>query len=295
MNLLKRLAIFLISGTLLYFLLRTLDLSQVSSIIQQINYPLLLTILPVAIIILLIRILKLSFLLKKVNIWVRFSKLSKIFLIGIFYGLITPGKVGELGRAYYFNENKAKTLPPLLWEKLIDIFTLIFLSNITIFLLFKNINLLYVSISLTFILLVSIFLITNRKIVPPILTIIKISKEKQEEYLDTMSKILKKEVLLKTFFLSLLYFGTNFIAAFILLKSLDPLAHPLLIFSLPLLILFGNLPITISGLGLREFVTVYCFTLLGSTAELGFSFSIIWFTINALIPGFIGFIFISKK
>tara|TARA_Y100000310_G_C20700067_1_gene828942 strand:- start:3794 stop:4681 length:888 start_codon:yes stop_codon:yes gene_type:complete len=295
MKFLKRFIVFLVSSVLLYYLLKNLNLLQIISIVKQTNYILLLTIIPVIILIYIIKIAKLKFLLKKVNIWVKFSKLSKISLIGTFYGLITPGKVGELGRAYYLNANKAKTLPPLLWEKLIDIFTLILLSNITIFFLFKNINLLYISILLTLSVLIVVFLITNEKTTSFVLTLIKIPKEKQEEYIYTMSQVFKKEVLFKTLFLSFIYIGTAFLGALILLKSMDPLANPLLVFSLPLLMLFGNIPITISGLGLREFVTVYCFTHLGATAELGFSFSIIWFIMTVLIPGLIGFFFILKK
>ena len=169
------------------------------------------------------------------------------------------------------------------------------LSNITLFLLFRDISLIFISFVASLFLLIFTFILINKKVAYFVLTIFKVSKDKRNEYMENLLEILKRKHLSKILMLTLLNFTISFIVAFVILKSLDFSANYLLIFSLPIIILFSNIPITISGTGLREFITVYSFTQLGAVPELGFSFSLILFLTTILLPGLIGFFLILRK
>src|SRR3989344_301974 len=291
----RRLIIFLISGILLFYILQGINITNLSLLLKNANYLFLMSVIPLVIAIFFIKVARLNLILKIVGINIRFSELSKIFLIGSTYGLITPGRVGEFGRVYYFNEDKSKTFPSLIVERLADIFILVMLSNITLFLLFRDISLIFISFAASLFLLIFTFILINKKVAYFVLTIFKVSKDKRNEYMENLLEILKRKHLSKILMLTLLNFTISFIVAFVILKSLDFSANYLLIFSLPIIILFSNIPITISGTGLREFITVYSFTQLGAVPELGFSFSLILFLTTILLPGLIGFFLILRK
>jgi hypothetical protein len=64
------------------------------------------------------------------------------------------------------------------------------------------------------------------------------------------------------------------------------------IFMLPIVVLMGNIPITISGLGLRESIGSLCFVLLGESAANGFVFSLLLFIFITVIPAIFGYVII---
>ena len=91
----------------------------------------------------------------------------------------------------------------------------------------------------------------------------------------------------KVALLTICYYLIAYISAFFLLLALD--ANTLAVISLPLIVLMGNIPITISGLGLRESVATILFILLGEEGAYGFSFSILIFLTFTLLPGVLGY------
>ncbi|RLI92133.1 MAG: UPF0104 family protein [Candidatus Altiarchaeales archaeon] len=239
----------------------------------------------------LIRAIKWNLLLKCSGINEKFSKVFIALVIGVFYGILTPGKTGELMRVFYIPHEKSKTLPTILWEKLTDIFALILLSILSIIIFFNNSILVYSIFLLLFVVVIGIFFIMNERIVNFVFNLLSISKESKGNYLKGMYKILyDKGVMFRAFALTLLYYTVVLIVGAVILRALDPDIDILLTFSLPILILLGNLPITISGLGLREFVAVLCFNVLGEETSIGFSFSILLFSIIIVIPGIVGYI-----
>jgi uncharacterized membrane protein YbhN (UPF0104 family) len=88
------------------------------------------------------------------------------------------------------------------------------------------------------------------------------------------------------------YYAINYIIGYFILLALN--VDVIAVITIPIIILIGNVPITISGLGLRESVGAVCFTLLGGEGTYGFSFSLILFGIITLIPGLAGYILAMK-
>jgi len=231
-----------------------------------------------------IRTFKWQLLLNSVGIERPFGRLYKVLLIGVFYGLMTPGKVGELARAYYINEDLGKSLSTVVVEKLTDVATLVFLSLVVIILFLNRAALLIVAGGVTALFILVTFLAMNRKVSSFFSKLLGINIE---GYIDAVED-LKGKPLLKALIVSFLYYLASFVVAYFVLLALGINAYALI--TLPLVILLGNVPITISGLGLRESVAGICFVLLGESAVSGVSFSFLLFSIITLIPGIAGWI-----
>lgn len=236
-----------------------------------------------------IRTYKWSILLNSIKIKKPFVNLFRILIIGVFYGLVTPGKVGEIGRAYHLDEKQSVTIPTILMEKIIDVFILVMLSLLTVIFFFNDYpTFQYIFLILIISLILAIALLSNKKFILLLSKPFKIERENIDIYIDKFSKLIKDKVALsKATLLTICYYLIAYILAFFLLLSLG--VNTLAVITLPLIILTGNVPITISGLGLRESVGTICFILLGEDGAYGFSFSILLFLTITLLPGVFGY------
>ena len=236
-----------------------------------------------------IRTYKWSILLDSIKIKKPFVNLFKILIIGVFYGLVTPGKVGEIGRAFHLDEKKSVTIPTILIEKIIDIVILVLLSLLAVILFFNDYSAFkYIILICAFVVLLGTWLLTKRRFIYLITKPFKIKDENVDIYVDKFMKLVKdKGVMFKVTILTICYYLIAYILAIFLLLSLD--VNTLAVITLPLIILLGNVPITISGLGLRESVATICFILLGENGAYGFSFSILLFLSITLLPGIFGY------
>ncbi|HEY9204697.1 MAG TPA: lysylphosphatidylglycerol synthase transmembrane domain-containing protein [Candidatus Methanoperedens sp.] len=227
----------------------------------------------------------------KISIWRSF----RLMLIGIYYGMITPGKFGEIMKIFYLKERKSVTLPSVLWDRIIDLGILIVLTDITIFILFKNNYFMLVSIALTILFFLLIYILFNSSIMYYLFKPFGIMRDSVEDYRRNMLAILKSRKVILPVFISAGYYMLTFLIAALILKALDQNSSFLLVLILPATMLLGNIPVTISGLGLRELVSVMFFTALNQNPSIGFSFSIVLFFVMTFIPGLIGYVLLMKN
>lgn len=285
----------IITIVLFSFATLKLNLSEMMGIFVNINIPLLILCLFVVPLLYLIRTLKWNALLLSVGIKHPFLTVFRVLLIGMFYGMVTPGKSGEILRAYYIGSENTKIIPTIIWDKIIDIFVLLIFSMLSILFLFDNANLYTIAFLLftTFIVITCVFL--NKKIINFLLNFIGINDISTELFIST-THLIKNDIglLLKLVILSISYYIIAIFLAVLVLKSLYADGNLYLAFTLPIIVLMGNIPITISGLGLREYITIICFEILGENPTIGFSFSIILFLLITLIPGLVGYVFMLK-
>jgi hypothetical protein len=89
-----------------------------------------------------------------------------------------------------------------------------------------------------------------------------------------------------------LYYVVALIIGFFLALSLN--LDVIVVCTIPLLILVGNIPITIGGLGLRESLGALAFELLGLSAAYGVTYSLLRFIVIVIIPGFFGYYYSMK-
>ncbi len=242
-----------------------------------------------------VRAYRWDILLRSISIEKPYPLVCKILVIGVFYGLITPGKIGELGRAYHFKESSPIILSSIVVEKLTDIYVLLLLSVITILLLFsENGVLLFGILFCCIIILAGSILLTSTLVLTYIARIFRISGNQANifvEYFKLQFRPSKRFI--RVFLLSFLYYGITYIFGIFLLLALQ--TRWTAVFTIPLIILMGNIPLTISGLGLRESIGALTFTLLGESAAIGFSFALLLFIFITLIPGIFGYFLALKS
>ena len=109
-----------------------IDFESIVHVLESMNIFLLICALLLVPVMYALRALRWQAILHSTGIYLPFTTTFRILLIGNFYGLITPGKIGELGRAFHISEKKAVTVPTVALEKLIDIAVLAFLSALTL-------------------------------------------------------------------------------------------------------------------------------------------------------------------
>ena len=283
-----------VSAALLAFLFIKIELKDIIDVVSSANpYYLLLTV-PLVVLIVIVRTYKWEILLKSAGIKASFRRDLKALLIGMFYGMMTPGKAGELARVFYISEDKAKTLPTILWDRLNDILALLLLSNLAVFFLLRH-DLLVTAVLLADLgAVVGLVAVSNRKLALFLARLTRIRK--MDEYALMFLKVFDNlGGMLKAFFFSLLFYFLNIVAGLLILKSFDSSISWVLALCFPVIVLFGNIPITVSGLGVREAVSVYCFSLFNVDASIGFSYSLLLFIITSLVPGILGYLFFIKK
>ncbi|OPX65123.1 MULTISPECIES: flippase-like domain-containing protein [unclassified Methanoregula] len=239
-----------------------------------------------------IRTLRWNLFLNYCRIIIPFSESIKILLIGSFYGLVTPGHFGEIGRVFHIEERKTTTLPTIILEKGIDICTLIVLSALSILVFFPgNIGLgiliafFFVAVTVVF------FLMTNKKTIGLLAKYAGISQDDCEQFTHAIQSMVGNIPLMTTsFILALLYYAVACLIGYLVAVSAG--FNPWVFVTIPLIVLIGNIPLTIAGLGLRESVGSLTFSILGENSADGFVFAFVLFMIITVFPSLVGYILV---
>ncbi len=280
---------FIITILIFTFIFMKIDFHKILSIIKNINLFILFLSAPFLFLFYGIKTTKWNLLLRALDEKTDFIKNYVIIIISTFYCLVTPGKAGELTRALYLKADKAKIVSTVIWDKIIDVFVLIVLSDILVFTLFRNIILQFLMLIISFGFIVFVFILFNEKITHFVLKLIKIKEDTISNYIINLNKIKKnKKIVIKNTIYTFLFYTVGFIITYFVLISLQKNASYIFSLSYPLFALLGNIPITLSGLGTREYVNMVCFETLGSSPDLGFTVSFVFFIISVLIPGILG-------
>lgn len=285
-----------VSLGLIFYLISKLDIKAIYEAFAQMDIVLLSFSLPFIFLMYLIKARKWQALLNCIDIKIPIRKSLEIILIGTFYGALTPGRAGEVSRAFYIDTEKSRSIPTVIMDRIIDIICLLVLSILSIVFFFQDRNLIYLMILVMAFFIAGIIIITNEKIVTFIFKTFSQHIEYTENYMRTIREITDdKKVLFSVFSLTLGYYFVNIFVYWIIIKSLSSALNSILAFSLPINIVLGNFPISISGFGVREFVSVMIFNLMNEDAAYGFSCSVVLCFLTLLSPALFGFLLTLKK
>ena len=279
----------IITSLLLSYLLIKIDINTIYYIFIEMNIILLALTAPLIGIMYAIRTKKWQILLGSVDVAIPFWNAYKIVLVSTFYGALTPGRVGELSRSFYLKEKKAKTMPTIMVDRMVDIFCLLLLSVLFVFIFFYDNNLITLIGLLIILFIAGTIIITNEKIISFLFWIFRQSGEVKKDYIISIKSIMgNRRALFSVFIFSLSYYMVNLCVYWLILKAINPMLNDLIVFSLPIIVLLSNIPISISGLGVREFVSVAIFNMLNESSAYGFSFSLMLYILTILMPGIVG-------
>jgi len=242
------------------------------------------------------------------DIKIPFKEAYKINIISIFYGFITPSKLGSVIRAEYLkkytDDNIGKGLFNFVIDKILDISSIIFIAIMFSFVFKDKLDLPISFFSALFLLFIfgTLFFVQKkrsefvlkifyRKLIP-----MKFREKAKITFESFYEHVPKKRYFILFFLLNLInWFIIYSMSYFVGLSLGINLSYVFYLGILPLGTLVTLIPITISGLGTREATLISLFALFGISAAKVFSMSVVGLLIAGIIPSIIGVILIFSK
>ena len=294
----------LIGIAIFVYIVYNLDIEKIIVVFLSINPIFIICSLTLTIPRLIIRNTAWQIIQKEQKITISFFQSLKIFLIGYFYGSITPGYIGQLMRVPYMKEKTGAPYGKLfvnsLMETIIHTLSLYGMMLIGALLVIGVLpELLYISITWVMLLAIILFYFIKRERGEKLFRLLiqylipKKLKTNLYRFVDTfytdfpeIKKLLLPLIL--GIFTWIIIFSQEYII--VLALGIDiPYLYFLLLF--PIANVVGFIPITFAGLGTRELTAIFLFsTLFGVGEEEVFVFTILGFVITDIFTGFIGFI-----
>ena len=294
----------LIGIVIFVYIVYNLDIEKIIVVFLSINPIFIICSLTLTIPRLIIRNTAWQIIQKEQKITISFFQSLKIFLIGYFYGSITPGYIGQLMRVPYMKEKTGapygKLFANSLMETIIHTLSLYGMMLIgALFVMGVLPELLYISGIWVVLLAIILFYFVKRERGEKLFRLLiqylipKRLKTNLYRFVDTfytdfpeIKKLLLPLIL--GIFTWIIIFSQEYII--VLALGIDiPYLYFLLLF--PIANVVGFIPITFAGLGTRELTAIFLFsTLFGVGEEEVFVFTILGFVITDIFTGFIGFI-----
>lgn len=294
----------LIGIAIFVYIVYNLDIEKIIVVFLSINPIFIICSLTLTIPRLIIRNTAWQIIQKEQKITISFFQSLKIFLIGYFYGSITPGYIGQLMRVPYMKEKTGAPYGKLfvnsLMETIIHTLSLYGMMLIGALLVMGVLpELLYISGTWVVLLAIILFYFVKRERGEKLFRLLiqylipKKLKTNLYRFVDTfytdfpeIKKLLLPLIL--GIFTWIIIFSQEYII--VLALGIDiPYLYFLLLF--PIANVVGFIPITFAGLGTRELTAIFLFsTLFGVVEEEVFVFTLLGFVITDIFTGFIGFI-----
>ena len=298
----------LIAAGLLYYLINSVQYSQIISALKNVNFMLLSLVLVLGIINIYLQYAKWELTSASLLDETNKQKIFRSLFYGFSAGIITPLRVGEyFGRGIEFKDKSLiQVTAATLVDKFFPLLIVAFLGSVSSLLfLYYYLNISsYIILSL-FILLFTlfyflIFLIKNKRFWSSVI----FSRLNSSSRLKSLLNKLKIfESLDRTYFNKMMVvsflFYTCYLIQFALLISAFSGRYDFEIYLWAAnLVMFVKTiipPVSMGELGIREGTSVYFLTQMGEAASVGFNASIMLFIINLLIPALIGAVMFLRK
>jgi len=242
--------------------------------------------------------------LKEQKVKIHFFRLMKIYLIGVFYGSISPGYVGQLMRVPYLKEKTGEPYGKLFVNTVIETFVhTLSLYGMMVIGAILVIETLPQLLPLTIIWIVGASLVAvyfvgkkrGDKLFRTLITYLipKNVKHHFHEFVDTFYLDFPRfSAMIVPYLLGIITWVIVFSQEYMIVLGLG-LAIPYFsfLFLFPIANTAGFLPITFAGLGVREAAAIFIFTtLFSATSEQIFVLSLVGFVVTDLFLGFLGFL-----
>ena len=284
----------LIGIVIFLYLLSSINLPEVAHIILKVN----LLIFGIAILVTAVDITLKAFKWKLIfsiyNIPVPYSRFLSSWIIGLSLSMITPGKVGDFGKAYYLKDKAplGKSLTTVMAARIIDLITLFILAiiGLTIFATTYSPNTIILTITyfLFAVFLIGITLLSKQSIATRILKpfFVRLVPSRYKPILTSVygdfysgvGLILgRKKMLVFVILITLLIWLGTVLALFLVAQSLGfDIPYDFLLIVFPVITLLEALPISFSGVGTRDATLIFFFGFIMLSAEAALSISLLY-------------------
>jgi len=249
-----------------------------------------------------IKSLRWHFMLKRVSARADLTETFRLYLAGIFWGIATPGRIGELGRAAYarkaFGAETGSALATVVLDRVMDLYILIATGLFACFHFQINQHLSTAFILLMVITIISPLILGHPRIGNALCLIVvsRIPSPQLREVLATHSssffssigKLLGRTLLPPIFFTALahsIFYFAGYCIAIAVRLELSPVD---VVAVLSLTQLVSLIPVSIAGIGTRDAVVLYCFAVIGLSAPAAVAFSALIFIVYYVGSGLMG-------
>ncbi len=203
-------------------------------------------------------------------------EIIKSYLIGLSLGFVLPGGHATYGKMYFIENSKKATFASVLIEKFFQTWGNLFYASFAVIYFFKSLDLwirLLIPITIT--------------LSPLVLLAIIYFIPRFRQYLPVLKKIFPKIILSQ-----MIYIPLTVIQYWLILISFTDITFFQTCISTTLILSSNVIPITFSGLGLREYFAIKVLSQYGITNTAAVTVALLIFFINMLLPALIGVIYI---
>ncbi|MBU0953701.1 MAG: flippase-like domain-containing protein [Nanoarchaeota archaeon] len=299
----------LISGIIVVALLYFTGIENIMETILILDPHLLLLAVSITIPTTFFKILRWKLILKASNVNIPFAEIIRIFMIGFFFGAITPSRVGNLIKFHYLrkyhNVPTSTAISISMIDRIFDVIVLAAFALLGLILVTTAIRTIYTAIAFVIIILAIILFIFNEKTFKKIATfgilrikaLRKLVKSRGE--IDTnkaasdlyipVKRMKNPKIFSITMLLTILIWTTIGVQIFLILLAMGvPVnVYKTIVFSGTSSFL-GLVPITISGLGVREGSLAFFLSTIGVSLDSGVAASLILYLIGHIPPALVG-------
>jgi len=271
----------ILTVTIFAVILKKVDLEIISATFVAPKKPFLLAALVLVIPNFVLKFSKWHYLLKVCKIQDSVWNTSKSYLAGLAIGLVTPARVGEMGRALFLNkQERLKGTGVVLIDKTLDLIGILLISLIGVRIFLEQSVFFFVA----FLVVAGTGLLLFSKSFNYRLRSVISKRTFGGKLLQLLSGLdhISGRVVLISILLTLFMFFVVLLQCYVLVKAFYdvPLPFNVILFAYPLVILANILPITIGGLGVREGVAVFCLSIFNIPAEVAVTATLYLFIIN---------------
>ena len=224
----------------------------------------------------------------------------KVFMIGVFFGLVTPGRAGDIIRANFLQKHHksySNSLSTVIVDRFIDIGTLAVLGSLSLFLF----SYVYGSTGVSYILLVILvvgYFGVLAALASKRLTMFFLERMGRQFLIDFYMNLrqLEKKKLVASTLLGFIAWIVTPLEAFVIAQSMGlNLSFVFIFLCIPIITLAEIIPVTISGLGTREAAYIALFGLIAISAPTAIAFSLAYLVFTFWTPALLGLLFWFQK
>lgn len=283
------------------FLLTRINLKEFYTIITTANPLFIILAVILTFVQVIIAAYKWNILLTLQGIKIHFKKILNIQLKSIFYGSITPGRVGSFSKIPHLKKASSYSLtlcaPSVIIDRFLDTITVALLGLSGAILIITNNNFIVYELGILAIGAIILFLIfLDKKLMRFVLNIFfkifiakKLKKIVDETFEEFYENIPTKKDLIIPFLLSALTWVLTYTISYLIALAIHVnIGYILLITIYPIGTLAGMIPITIAGLGTREAALIGILSIYGISAEHAVAISLLGFVFSNMIPAVLG-------
>lgn len=304
----------LIGLALFAYILYAVGPFELLASLAKLNPLLLLAALLSAIPVVVLKAIKQNILMKPFNAKISVAEGSRIWLIGYFLSIITPGRSGDFLRAVYLSKetgaSKGKCLTAVAVERVLDLGYLFLTGLAGMAILSHYFGMESSAITLVaalFVIFVLVVLaLTKKRIVVffagPLFRFFTPARFKErfrtgfhEFYAGLAVYRREKRVMTYSIALTIVSWFAIMVEYYLIALALNlPLSYQFLLVIMPVIILVEALPISFSGIGTRDATAIFLLSLKGVVATDAVSFSLAILALSVFLA-ILGFIFFQKK